>query len=99
MEKHTVVGLALTASMIVAEHLADQLLRWPRDDWRWIIARYVMGCVAILAGLFAALPWQQWLLVVLFTATAGAATIGALLVVSGWRWYQRAKAAEEHIDG
>jgi hypothetical protein len=67
------VGLLLSASMVVASHLATQVVAShlatqvvARDLpgtrlGLWV--RYVLGCLAILAGLLVMVSWQDWVVV------------------------------------
>jgi hypothetical protein len=58
------VGLLLSASMVVASHLATQVVARDLPGTRlglWV--RYVLGCLAILAGLLVMVSWQDWVVV------------------------------------
>jgi len=99
-----VAGCALSFAIIAAEHGFAALLEWGVTP-KAIIARYIAGCLAILAGLAIILP--PWLIALVFAvmASAGASTILMYWLTRKHRktpmidyWKQRALAAEAHID-
>lgn len=99
-----IAGCALAAAIIAAEHGFAALFHWGVGPVG-IIARYVAGCLAILAGLAIILP--PWLIALVFAvmASAGASTILMYVLTHKHRktpeidhWRIRAEEAERYID-
>lgn len=93
------VGLLLSAAMVAASHLATQVVAADLPGSKlglWV--RYVLGCLAILAGLLVMLSWQDWAVVAGFMAWCGLVTAGVAGLVRWWKLEQRAATAEEAHD-
>jgi NADH:ubiquinone oxidoreductase subunit 6 (subunit J) len=91
-------GVMVTATLIVAVHMTARVFHAPGGNVLWRIARYIGGCVAILAGLLFVLDWPEWLTVAGIIVVAGAATVVSYLVVELYNYHGRAMAAEDDHD-
>lgn len=93
------VGLLLSAAMVAASHLATQVVAADLPGTKlglWV--RYVLGCLAILAGLLVLLSLSDWLMVGAMMAWSGLVTAGVAGLVRWWKLEQRAATAEEAHD-
>lgn len=93
------ISLLLSAALVTAEHLAVQLVaRELPGSKLGLWARYVMGCAAILAGLFLMLSFRDWLMVAGLMAWSGLVTAAVTGAIRWWKVEQRMAAAEQAHD-
>ena len=98
MDLMNLAGVTVTAAITVATHMAARVFHAPNGNSLWRVARYTLGCVAILAGLLFMLEWETWLTVAAVVAVAGIVTIVCYVVVELFNYHNRAHAAEQATD-